>query len=179
MAYKKLMFGAAVTGVTFASVLGAAVASAQTNAAGGTSLAQKIAQKFSISQDEVQKVLDEDRDSHEAEHAQRETDRLQAAVDAGKLTAAQKDLIVAKRAEMKTSMDSLKDKTEEERRTAMEQGRTDLKQWATDNGIPEEYIMMGHGGPGGGRMGGRGGFDGVKPEDAPDAADDSAQTESN
>ena len=76
-------------------------------------------------------------------------DRLAQAVKDGKLTQAQADKITAKMAEMKTFMESQKDKTKEERKTAMEAKRDELKKWAEDNDIPEGYMPMGHGGPGG------------------------------
>lgn len=68
-------------------------------------------------------------------------DRLQDAVDSGDLTDAQKKLIEDKRTELKTTM---------------EKQRDELKQWAEDNKIGEEYLMDGGmmrgGGPGRGGM---------------------------
>jgi hypothetical protein len=66
-------------------------------------------------------------------------DRLQAAVDAGKITAEQKTTIEAKQAEMKATRDT---------------DRTALEKWATDNNISQKYLMMGGGH---GDMGGPGG----------------------
>ncbi len=42
----------------------------------------------------------------------------------------------------------MKDKTDEERKSAMEAKRTELEQWAKDNNIPMQYLR-GSGGPGG------------------------------
>jgi hypothetical protein len=118
-----------------------------------TSIVEKIASKFNLNKAEVQKVFDEERTVHEAEHQQAMKDRLAQAVKDGKLTQDQADKITAKQAEMKAYMDSLKDKTHEERHMAMESKRTELEQWAKDNNIPTEYLgkMGGRGGHGGGR----------------------------
>jgi membrane-associated HD superfamily phosphohydrolase len=58
------------------------------------------------------------------------SDRLQTAVDAGKITAEQKTAIEAKQAEMKEQRDT---------------ERTALEKWATDNNISQKYLMMGSG----------------------------------
>lgn len=130
---------------------GAGLVNAQSSTSGGTSLVDKIAQKFNLNKSDVQKVFDEDRASHEAERQQKMEERLTQAVKDGKLTQAQADAIKAKLQEMKTFMDSLKDKTEQERRDAMKTKMDELKQWAADNNIPKGYLPMGHGMMGGHR----------------------------
>lgn len=79
-------------------------------------------------------------------------DRLAQAVKDGKLTQDQADKITAKLKELKTQReaerDSMKDKTDEERKTAMEAKKTELEKWAKDNNIPLEYLRS-LGGPGG------------------------------
>ncbi len=68
------------------------------------------------------------------------TDRLQALVDKGTITADQKNKIEAKQAELKTKREA---------------ERTALETWAKDNGIDLKYLMggfgmgRGHGGPDG------------------------------
>lgn len=90
---------------------------------------------------------------------------LTQAVTAGKLTQAQADLIVAKRAELKAAHEANEDQalTKAQRETAMKAEREALKAWATANNIPEQYLLGGegrggHGGPG--MMGGMGGMHG-------------------
>lgn len=83
---------------------------------------------------------------------------LDQAVKDGKLTQAQEDLIIAKQAEVKTFTDTLKDKNQADRQTAMQTEMTAVKAWATTNNIPEQYILPFGGGMmhGGGMRGGMG-----------------------
>lgn len=128
-------------------------------------LVTAIAQKFNLNAADVQKVFEEQHQAMKAQHQAKAKENLDQAVKDGKLTQAQEDAIVAKRVEMKTTMEGLKDKTEAERKTAMDANRDSLKQWATQNNIPEEYLRPGHGRPGGGPGGrpgmGQGGQDGT------------------
>jgi hypothetical protein len=152
-------------------------------------LVSAIASKFNLNQADVQAVFDEQKSKMKADRqvkmAEMETKRraefvtrLSGLVTAGKLTQAQADAIKAKRTELqaqreadKPGMESMKNMTEAERQTAMEARktkmeaeRTALKQWAADNGISEEYIMMaGEMGMGGGHGRG-GGFGGPGPD---------------
>ncbi len=122
----------------------------------GSSLVDKIASKFNLNKDEVQKVFDENRAAHEAEHEQDFKDKLATLVKEGKITQAQSDKIQAKHDEMKAdrdkNMESFKNMTEDERKAAMDAKRDELKQWAQDNGIDESYLMPMRGGGPGGRM---------------------------
>lgn len=61
-------------------------------------------------------------------------------------------MITAKRVELKAAKTSLEGKTVGERRAAMETQTASLKQWAANNGISEEYVLM----CGQGMFGGRG-----------------------
>lgn len=137
----------ATVGVT--TLAGVGLVNAQSSQTSGSGLVDKIAQKFNLNKDDVQKVFDEDRASHEAEMQQKMDERLTKAVKDGKLTQAQADAIKSKLSEMKSFMDSLKDKTEDERHEAMKTKMDELKQWATDNNIPKGYMPMGHGMRGG------------------------------
>lgn len=134
-----------------ATLAGAGLVNAQSSTTSGTGLVDKIAQKFNLNKSDVQKVFDEDRTAHDAERQQRMEERLTQAVKDGKLTQTQADAITSKMAEMKTYMDSLKDKTEQERHDAMKTKMDELKQWATQNNIPHGYMPMGHGMMGGPR----------------------------
>ncbi len=140
----------AVGGVTTLLSVGtlAGVASAQTgNGTNGTdSLVDKIAQRFNLNKDDVQKVFDENRSQHEADRQKRIEDRLNQAVKDGKITSAQKDAIIAKMKDMQTFMDSVKDKSADERRTLMKQKIDEMQQWAKDNNLMQYMPMMG--GPG-------------------------------
>ncbi|HEX3095803.1 MAG TPA: hypothetical protein VHQ20_01650 [Patescibacteria group bacterium] len=158
---------------------GIAVHAAGTSATGQTTnpvsnLVNAIAQKFNLNTADVQKVFDDNRAQMEAQHQQMFADRLSAAVTAGTITQDQADKITAKMKELQAKRDADKanfaNMTQAQRQAQMQQDQTDLKQWATDNNIPQQFIPMGggfrgHGGPGMKYGGHRGGPDG----DADDA----------
>jgi uncharacterized membrane protein YhiD involved in acid resistance len=145
---KKMLVVGAITTVVGAGAF-AGVASAQTSSStGGQSLADKIAQKFNLNKNDVQQVIDENRMEHQADHQKQFENRLNQAVTDGKITAAQKDQILAKAQELKTYMDSIKDKTADEKRTLMKTKIDELKQWAKDNNLTQYMPMMGMGGRG-------------------------------
>ena len=130
-------------------------------------LVQAIAKKFNLNASDVQQVLDQQRSQMETERqaeraktdAQRQqefTDKIKQAVTGGKLTQAQADLIIAKKAELEVQKTSLEEKTREERQTIMKQQMDSLKKWISDNNIPQEYCpFVGFGmGKGFGKLGG-------------------------
>jgi len=109
-------------------------------------IATAIAAKFNLNAADVQAVIDSTMKAELAEMEKNRPDRLAQAVTDGKLTQAQADLIKTKLAEMKTAMESQKDTmknmTQAEREAAMKTQMKTLKQWATDNNIPKEYVMF-------------------------------------
>jgi hypothetical protein len=92
----------------------------------------------------------------EAQHQQEAKDRLAQLVADGKLTQEQMNKIVAKQAEIQTQHEANKTAfegmTDAQRHTAMQEQMTSLQKWATDNNIPQQYLMFGfgrgHDGPG-------------------------------
>ncbi|MDY0143505.1 MAG: hypothetical protein RBR97_16590 [Bacteroidales bacterium] len=131
------------------------------------SLIEKIAQKFNLNKDDVQKVFDEDREEKKTQMEEKFNQMLDEAVSNGDLTAEQKSLILAKREEMQkereTQMSERKNDGErpskEEMETMQEERKTEreaLEKWASDNGIDLKYLM----GLGGFGRGGHGGFGG-------------------
>ena len=148
---KSVLIGLSATAVTIGVAGLAGIASAQTATTGSSSLVDKIATKFNLKKADVQAVFDADRSER---IAQRETEvktKLDAAVKAGTITQTQEDQLIAKQKEMRTFMESLNDKTGEERRTAMKEKMDEFKQWLTDNKIPDSVIkeVRGLGGFGG------------------------------
>lgn len=127
-----------------------------------SSLVQKIASKFNLNKDEVQKVFDEDRSAREAEREKDQAERLQKLVDAGTITASQKTAIEAKIKEMKAerdaNKDSMKDLSDTERKAKMDAKKTELETWAKQQGLDltklQGVLMGGHG---------RGGHNGPPP----------------
>lgn len=165
------MVGGAVAAVGLGSLgsVGLASAATSTNTNPQQSLIEKLSTKFKLNKDDVKKVFDEEHTAREAERTASVKTKLDAAVKAGTLTQAQEDKIIAKAAELQKTrqadMEALKDKTQAERKAAMEAKRAEIDKWISDNGIPTEfarYVMgggprgHGHGGPAGGM--GRGGM---------------------
>ncbi len=159
------MLTAAAVTVLGAGILSASTAFAQQSTTSEqdpmSSLVQKIATKFNLSQDDVQAVFDEE---HEERHTQMEANfeqQLSQYVSDGKITEQQKQLIIEKRKEMaserESSKDNFKNLSEDERKTQMNAKKTELEAWAKENGIDLQYLMPkgGRGGPG---MAGHGGF---------------------
>lgn len=153
---KSLLVAGAVTSIGLAGATSIGVASAATNNTNGqSSLVDKLAAKFNLKKSDVQAVFDADRTQHEADRQKQIEQELTQAVTDGKITSAQKDLILAKQKEIKSAMEadrgSMKDKTATERKTLMDQRRTDLENWAKTNNIPTNLLHFkmsgGHGGP--------------------------------
>lgn len=156
-----------VTTVGLGSIasVGMASAAADTNAQGN--LVEKIASKFNISKDDVQKVFDEERAAHQAEREEKVSERLQKLVDDGTITANQKTAIEAKLKELKAEHEANRgakqDLSEDEREAKMEEKRSALEAWAKEQGLDLSKLKGifggpgghgGHGGPGHGRAGG-------------------------
>lgn len=119
-------------------------------------LVQRIAQKFGLQQSSVQAVFDDVRKERQAEMQKRLEDRLTQAVKDGKLTDAQKNLILAKHKEMQANREKNRDAwmkmSPEERRNERQKTRAELEAWAKANNIPLEWVMpYGRGGMGMGR----------------------------
>lgn len=116
-----------------------------------TNLVNALAQKFNLNSTEVKTVVDTvmasekatKQANHEVRHDTHLANRLAKAVTAGKITQAQSVLITAKIQETKTFMESIKNKTDAERKTAMTTFKTNIAAWATANNIPKEFVMMG------------------------------------
>ena len=100
-----------------------------------SSLIQKLVDRFGLKADEVQEVFDEHQEERRAEHQVRFEERLAEAVADGTLTEAQKEAILAKKAEMMANHEEMKDLSREERREVMDQHREEMEAWAGENGI--------------------------------------------
>ncbi|MEK9195805.1 MAG: hypothetical protein AAB914_00385 [Patescibacteria group bacterium] len=143
-----------VVGISSVGFVG--ITSAHSNTS-GDALPEKIASKFNLNKDEVKKVFEEERTSHEAERQKSFSDKLQKLVDEGKLTADQKSKVEAKFKEMHEQREANKDSnlTKEQHRAEMKTHRDELKKWADENKIDLDLIqpdkpegkMGGHGGP--------------------------------
>jgi hypothetical protein len=147
MKYKlPIAIGGAVAAIGASSVM--VFADTTSTGAGSNSLAAKIAAAFHLNQADVQKVIDQNRQDHQAKMEQNYEDRLSQAVTDGKITSAQKDLILAKHKEVASFVESLQGKTPQERRDAMKAEVQQVQQWAKDNNVPFNLVMPAHRGMG-------------------------------
>ncbi len=142
----------------------AAMAKTEKNGGPFKAIASAIAQKFNLNTADVQTVIDETLETERIRMEKNRPNPLAKAVTDGKLTQAQADLIKAKheeeRAQMESDRESMENMTQAEREAAIKAHREDLKKWATENNIPEQYVMFfgkpgnrGNGVPGFGRPG--------------------------
>ncbi len=147
----KILLSATVSAVVIGGILlGSTRALAQESTSTTnpmTSLVQKIADKFGLNKDEVQAVFDQSREERQASRQAEYETRLSQLVTDGKITEAQKQLILTKHKEMQANRESemttLKDMSASQRRTAMETRRNELETWATQNGIDSQYVLPG------------------------------------
>lgn len=147
MLKKSLLSIAAVT-VLGAGALGSSIAYAQTTTDTQnpmSSLVQKIATKFNLNQSDVQAVFDASRQERQTQMKAKVESQLTQWVTEGKITEAQKQLILQKQQELqatrqsnRTNMQSL---TPQERQTQKAAKRAELQAWAKDNGIDIQYLM--------------------------------------
>lgn len=118
-------------------------------------LVNAIAQKFNLNASDVQQVFDQQRVQMDAQRQQEFETRVAQGVKDGKITQDQADQIVAKAKELQAARQSEQansaNQTEADRDAARKAQMDSLKQWATQNNIPKEFMFfggMGHGGPG-------------------------------
>lgn len=143
----KAFIAAAATAAIGIGSLGAssAFAAEKPEHPGFNHLVEAIATKFNLDKDEVQKVFDEQRSLGEADRKaameKHGAALLAQAVTDGKITQAQADLIIAKRAELKGSKPDFAGKTPEEIRAALKVQGDAVKAWAEANGIPEQFLL--------------------------------------
>jgi hypothetical protein len=155
-AKKPLIMAGVGAVVGLAAFAGVASAQTPTTTSTGTdgnqqSLVDKIAAKFNLNKSDVQAVVDQDKSEHQAAMQAKMDERLTQAVTDGKITEAQKTAIQGKQQELKTYLDSIKDKPATEQKTLMKTKMDELQQWAKDNGLSDYFMkgkmmMGGHGG---------------------------------
>ncbi len=124
---KRAILASGLVGVAAMGVVATgAAAYANTNQ---SSLADSIANKFNLNKAEVQKVIEQDHQRHAGEH-------LARLVRDGKLTQAQADMLKAKQAELAPKREAARNETDPaKRKAAMDAIRSEMDQWAKDNGI--------------------------------------------
>lgn len=155
---RKLLLASAVVVTSGIILLGAAATNAQTPTPGNTSIVDRITARFKLNKSDVQSVFNEFHNERHTQMQKTMEERLNQAVKDGKITEAQKQLVLTKmnekfkeREQERTQLQSL---TPEERRTHMQQEKQEMKDWAEKNNIDLSILngSMGHGGMRGWRM---------------------------
>lgn len=150
MSIKKNLMVAAAIATIGVGALGVGVANAATSTTSSTSIVDKIATKFGLKKADVQAVFDAEHTEREAAHIEVIADKLAAGVKAGTIAQSQSDAITAKIKELQTTRGANHAKfetmTDSERKSAIDATRTAVKQWITDNKIPEQFARLLHGG---------------------------------
>jgi len=98
-------------------------------------LIQRLVDKFSLNEDEVEDVIEEVREEQKEEVKMRYENKMGQLVENGILTQEQVELIEAKREELKSQAGELEGLTREEKKEVMVQHKEELKVWADENGI--------------------------------------------
>lgn len=113
-------------------------------------LVQKLVQRFNLKESDVQVVFDEYKKERHGQMTARLEERLAELVKTGKLSEAQKQAILAKKAEWDTQVHNTdwKSLSPEERRAKKQAHFEEMKKWAEENGIEFKFFM------GMGKMGG-------------------------
>ena len=120
-----------------------------------------VSQKLGLKKEQVQTVMNEFQTQKKQQMQQnaqkREQNRFDNLVKTGKITEAQKTAILNELTQLRNKYNpaNLKDQTQEERKTQMQNMQAELKAWAKSQGIDPALITPDFGGIGGRR----GGFD--------------------
>lgn len=128
--------------VAFIGLSGVIAVSAQTENGNGFRfpLAEKIAERFNLNLEEVQKVFEETRQEASQEMQTRFTERNRC-----ELTEEQRQSLSAKREELMAKYDDMKDLSREEMRNRMQEMRSEMQAWAEENGIDSKCADGGFG----------------------------------
>lgn len=130
----------ALVAILGAVAVGTVTVSAQTPMYGN--LVSQIAQRFNLKESDVQDVVNQIRSTQMAQAKTNWENKLTQAVTDGKITDAQKQLIIAKSDEVKTQMAALKGLSVADKRAKMKQIFTDLEGWAKTNNINLKQIGL-------------------------------------
>lgn len=129
------------------SIYGADAALAQGQGWSYDNFIQKLSERFGIEESEIEAVLEEVRQEHQAENQAWFAARLSEAVTNGEITEEQKQLIIQKHEEIRNRWQeerfNAENLTPEERRQASLEKRQELAAWAEENGVEVKYFGQG------------------------------------
>lgn len=151
MVSKKILVPAIAVLLAGSAVAGISMAYAQSGNNPFTGLAQAVAQKFHLNQDDVQNTITSYMQQHKANFQAnmqaRIKNRLDTEVQQGKITSIQEQAIINELNSLKSkyNLSSLRTMTPQERQQTMQNMQNDLKTWAEQNGIDMSLIPFGFG----------------------------------
>jgi Skp family chaperone for outer membrane proteins len=105
------------------------------------SLIQELVNKFGLNFNDVKALFDAHKQEKKSQMETNFTTKLDQLVKDGKITDAQKQLILQKRQEIETNRQNWKNLNGQARRDAMQKERTDLENWAKQNNIDLKYVL--------------------------------------
>lgn len=158
---KKLLVVTSITALSLMAITSSRIALAEGESPWHDTIVQKIANRFGLKQEEVQSVFSEARLERQDQMQSRFEQRLAQDVEAGKITESQKQAIIDKHNELReryVKPENWQNLSPESRQSLMHEKRTELENWAKDNGIDMGYFFGGAFGIRSGRGYGRHGF---------------------
>ena len=148
---KKIIVTVIITVFIGLVIFGVTTTQAQTsNPNGFTNIISSLAKKLGIGEDKVQSAFDSIRSERQEQMEKVFEEKLNQLVKDGKITEAQKKLILAKHQEMQKNQEANKNK--------MQTQKKELLDWAKKNNIDTQYLFGGFGKTGFERKGMRGGW---------------------
>lgn len=145
---KKIFLPAIAAAVMGAGLMGGNYAFAQ-GTQDQTTLVQQIADKFGLKSSDVQAVFDNFREQEKEQNQTNYENYLSGLVSQGKITDAQKTLLLNKHKELQAEKGqefaTLKSMTPEQRQDQRKSHRQNLQDWAKQNNIPIQYLFGGMG----------------------------------
>lgn len=137
---KKVLSVLTAAGLIGVAASSAAVLAVNTGADDSTypPIVQKLAEKFKLNPDEVNKVFEDEKQARQEKHKQKLNERLDKAVADGVITEDQKNIILAKIEELRTKY---QDQTPKQRGQDTSNMHQEISQWAKDNGIDISKLL--------------------------------------
>ena len=136
---KKAIMTVIVFSVVSAGIVGATTVFAQGQNSVG-SLAQEIASKFNLNQNDVQAVVNQHQQEVQAKQEAKYENYLADLVKQGKITQQQEQLILTKHNQLISQIQSFASLTPAQRRAQMQTSFKDLRNWAKQNNITLKYL---------------------------------------
>jgi putative NIF3 family GTP cyclohydrolase 1 type 2 len=111
---------------------------AQTNTV--SDIVARIAEKFNLKQEDVQKVFDEEKARHKAQWQKNLEAKLNDAVKNGDITDSQRQAILEKQKEIQSFRDSLKNLPDDQRKEKIRSFYDELQKWINKQGLTKKQL---------------------------------------